>query len=561
MKATMARIRLISDFNAELFGRYLGTSVVPTPEVEALPFGQVYQSLTTATGSDPEAVAIIWTRPEGAIPSFAEVSDFEDVPHERVLAEVDLFADLIMRYAAGVRYVFLCSWISSPGSRGYGLIDYRPGVGIANLVARMNVRLAERLSATSNLYILDTERWIRAAGARASAPKMWYAGKVPYGNPVFEQAALDVGAALDGLAGTSRRLIVLDLDNTLWGGVVGEGGWQALTLGGHDHIGEAYVDFQRALRALRRRGVQLAVVSKNDENVALDAIDNHPEMVLRRQDFAGWRINWNDKAQNLAALVSELNLGLASVVFIDDGAIERARVRETFPEVLVPDWPSDPAVYRPTLESLRCFDVAAFSAEDRNRGEMYAAERERRAGFECVGSFDEWLKTLDIKVEADGLSAANVKRVAQLFNKTNQMNLAVRRLSEPELQGWASDPSRRLWAVTVSDRFGPSGLTGIVSVQIAGETARITDFLLSCRVMGRRVEETMLFLAESYARSRGATEIVAQFVPTPRNRPCLEFLERSGMERAGDNLFVRRLGSEPRLPDCVTLVDISGRAP
>lgn len=547
-------VRVISDFNADLFGRYLTNALGAEMPVEVCAFGQVYQELAAPNDNASTAAAVVWTRAEGVVASFASAMEFHEVPHEAVLAEVDAFADVVARFAAGIRYVFLASWVVPPG-RGYGLLDHRPGLGIAHLVACMNARLSERLASASNVYILDAERWMRAAGARAAAPKMWYAGKVPYGNSVFEQAALDVAAALEGLAGRSRRLIVLDLDNTLWGGVVGEGGWQGLTLGGHDHVGEAFADFQRALAGLRRRGVQLAVVSKNDEDVALDAIDKHPEMVLRRGDLAGWRINWGDKAQNIAALVAEINLGLASVVFIDDSAIERARVRDTFPEILVPEWPADPAQYRAALESLRCFDSGPLSGEDRQRGDMYAAERERRASFERVGSLDDWLKTLDITVEAADVSAANIKRAAQLFNKTNQMNLSTRRLTERELLEWATDPARRLWAITVADRFGTSGLTGIVAIEVEGENARLTDFLLSCRVMGRRVEETMLYLAESHARAAGARAIVAEFVPTDRNRPCREFFEGTGMRLAGDNLFVRDLDGAPQPPECVTLVE------
>ena len=546
------RLCLISDFNADLFGRYLANAIDPTPAIAVMPFGQVYQTLASA--SDPGAVAIVWTRAEGVIASFARASEFEEVPHSEVLAEVDSFADAIVRFAKGVRQVLLPSWVAPPGSRGYGLLDHRPGVGIAQLLARMNVRLAERVAPAENVYVLDTEKWMRAAGARAVSPKMWYAGKVPYGNVVFEEAALDVAAAIAALGGFSRRLIVLDLDNTLWGGVVGEGGWGAITLGGHDHVGEAHADFQRALRALARRGIQLAVVSKNDESVAMEAFDLHPEMILRRRDLAGWKINWDDKAANLAALVAELNLGLGSAVFIDDSAIERARIRESFPEVLVPEWPSDPAQFRSALEALRCFDSAALSAEDRQRGEMYAAERERKESFSRVGSLDEWLKTMDIKVETSGLTSANAQRAVQLFNKTNQMNLSTRRLSEAELRDWISDPSRRLWTVTVSDRFGASGLTGIVSVELEGEKARLVDFLLSCRVMGRRVEETMLYLAEAYARDHGAAQLVAHFAPTARNRPCLEFFERSGMERDSEHVFVRRLDGAAQPPACVTLV-------
>ena len=185
--------------------------------------------------------------------------------------------------------------------------------------------------------------------------------KIPYISSVFENATMDIVQYIEAIKGKSRRLIILDLDDTLWGGVLGENGWQGLRLGGHDHVGEAFRDFQLALKALSNRGVQLAISSKNDEKLAMDAIDNHPEMILKKEDFVGWRINWNDKAVNIAELSEEINLGLESIVFIDDNPAERGRVSDALKGILVPDWPKDPAMYVETLYSLRCFENTTIS--------------------------------------------------------------------------------------------------------------------------------------------------------------------------------------------------------
>ena len=173
----------------------------------------------------------------------------------------------------------------------------------------------------------------------------------------MREAAADIRAAFVGLRGAAKKLLVLDLDDTLWGGIVGDAGWENLRLGGHDPQGESFADFQRAIKNLKRRGVVLALVSKNEESVALEAIRNHPEMVLKEDDFVGWRINWTDKARNIAELATELNLGLQSVVFIDDNPVERARVREALPEVFVPEWPEDKLLYASAFGQLRCFDA------------------------------------------------------------------------------------------------------------------------------------------------------------------------------------------------------------
>ena len=356
--------------------------------------------------------------------------------------------------------------------------------------------------------------------------------KSPFGNALLKEAVADIKAAVSGIAGRARKLIVLDLDDTLWGGIVGEVGWEHLQLGGHDAIGEAFVDFQRALRYLQRRGILLGIVSKNEEAVALEAIAKHPDMVLRLEDFAGWRINWRDKAENVVDLVAELNLGLQSVVFIDDNPAERGRVREALPEVLVPDWPADRMLYASALLSLRCFDAPAISREDRQRTAMYAAERERRTLQSTLGSAADWLRSLEVRVQVEPLHEANLTRTAQLLNKTNQMNLSTRRLTESELLAWANQPGRVLWTFRVSDRFGDSGLVGIVSLETEGERARIVDFVLSCRVFGRAIEETMVHVAVDHARALGAHEVRAEYLPTAKNKPCLEFWQqRSGFRQ------------------------------
>ena len=233
------------------------------------------------------------------------------------------------------------------------------------------------------------------------------------------------------------------------------------------------------------------MVSKNDEAVALEAIASHPEMVIRTEHLAGWRINWQDKAQNIAELVAELNLGLQSTVFIDDNPTERGRVREALPEVLVPEWPTDPTRFADALRQLDCFDRAAITSEDRERNQMYVQERARRGSLDVASSPEDWLASLDVRVRIDPLSAANLKRVVQLLNKTNQLNLRTRRCTEMELTQWLEGgKNRNLVSLTIADRFGDIGLTGIVSWEQIGSTLEIVDYVLSCRAMGRQVEQS-----------------------------------------------------------------------
>ena len=522
---------LIADFTIDNFsGLLTNDDMAPVVEARSAPFDQVVPTLLDSSlpcwRENPDC-AVIWTRPEQVCGSFARLLRFEAVDTEDILAEVDRFAELIVGAADRVRFGFVPTWTLPPHIRGRGLLDMRNGIGIANTLMQMNLRLADKLAPATNIYMLDAQRWVASAGKRAFNPKLWHMGKIAFGNDVFTAAASDIKAALRGIAGQARKLIVVDLDDTLWGGIVGDVGRDHLRLGGHDPVGEAYVAFQQALKALTNRGLLLAVVSKNEESTALDAIDNHPEMVLRRDNFAGWRINWQDKAQNLADLVAELNLGLQSVVFIDDNPVERDRVRAALPEVLVPEWPPDPMLYASTLMSLDCFDTATVSGEDSTRASMYAAERKRRETRGSISSVDDWLKSLETTVTVEPITDANRERTVQLLNKTNQMNLTTRRLTEAELTAWAADPHHQLWTFRVADKFGDSGLTGIVSCAAEADTVRVVDFVLSCRVMGRKVEETMLHTVIEYARLNGARQVVAIAVPTEKNKPCLEFFAAS----------------------------------
>lgn len=521
---------VLADFTiADLAIRLEDDSESPSMTVAYSPFDQVIPQLLQGPADDATDFCVVWTRPDAVSPAFRRVLAMEGATEEEILKDVDAFCDLVVQAAPKYRMVFVPSWTMAAHHRGLGMIDTRPG-GATWSLNIMNHRLMQRLSSSSQIFVLDASRWVEAAGRPATSTRAWYMGKVVFQGATLAEAARDIKAAARGLAGQARKLLVLDLDDTLWGGIVGDAGWENLRLGGHDPEGEAFVDFQRLIRQMTKRGIVLGIVSKNTESVALQAINSHPEMVLKQTDFVGWRINWSDKAKNIADLAADLNLGLQSVVFIDDNPVERARVRETLPEVLVPDWPEDKLLYPSAFLSLRCFDTPVISKEDAERTSLYAAEKSREASMAQVGSIDDWLMSLDIRVTAEPLSAANLPRTTQLLNKTNQMNLTTRRQTEAELTAWVSSSARALWAISVSDRFGDAGLTGILSVEAGDAGCQIVDFVLSCRVMGRKVEESLLALAVQWANERGLGKVVAAVKPTAKNKPCQDFFAGSGYD-------------------------------
>jgi len=528
-------VYLVADFTVGSFAALLEQDITaPHLTVTEAPYNQVEPALLAlADGtSSAKEVVFVWTRPEAVIGSFAKLLRGEAVSIARILEEVKVFCETVARAAAGCECLFIPLWTVPAHLRGLGLLDLKlqeQGIGAA--LMQMNGLVLERFSTEHNIYPLNAARWIQQVGERSFNPKQWYLGKVRFANEVFKEAVLDLKAGLSALNGDARKLLIVDLDNTLWGGIVGDTGWAGITLGGHDAVGEAFVDFQRGLKALKQRGILLGILSKNDESVAMEALTRHPEMVLRPDDFAGWRISWSDKAEKMVELAMELNLGLQSTVFIDDSAFERGRIRESLPEVLVPDWPSNPMLFVKALEGLRCFDAATLTDEDRNRHATYLEERRRDGSMRQAMSPEAWLETLEMRIQVEPLQPGNLARVVQLLNKTNQMNLRTRRMTVDSFQEWCGGENRFFRAFRVSDRFGDSGLTALLSLERSGAQAEIIDFVVSCRVLKRGVEEVLVSRAVEQCRRMGVGRLVATCLLTEKNGPCLTFWESSGFKR------------------------------
>jgi FkbH-like protein len=530
------KVLLIADSTIDPLARFI-TQGRPDIAVSVAPYDQVVSNLAgEISGVD---LVVVFTQPDRVSSEFAKALQYEPFDRGHAIEEFGAFADLLARAADKVPAMAAFTWSMPFWAVPDALRSWQGPYDVSRLLAGANLKLATAAETSRNMVVLEQAACL--AGAAAFDPKLWAMGKVIHPRPALEAFARQIRSLIDSLQGRSRKLIVLDLDNTLWGGTVGDDGWQNLRLGGIDPIGESYSLFQRQLKVLRRRGVLLGLVSKNEELVALEAIRSHPEMVLKMEDFVGWRINWQDKAANIADLVTELNLGPQSVVFIDDNPAERDRVRQALPEVLVPEWPADPAMYPLALKNLGCFETLQLSDEDRQRTAMYQQERQRTHTMGAVGSRADWLKSLGMKVLIRRLEPANLARAAQLLNKTNQFNLSTRRLSEAQLADWAAQPGQGCLVFDAEDRFGGYGLVGLLSlcVQPEDKSLRIVDWVVSCRVLGRGLEETMLAAAGHWAHKAGCGRIVATYQPTVKNKPILSFLEGlPAAERRGDEFVV-----------------------
>ncbi|KPV42387.1 HAD-IIIC family phosphatase [Alicyclobacillus ferrooxydans] len=497
-------------------------------EATVAPYNQVTQILLNDTDgvwqSNPD-LCVVWTTPERLFPPFARLLNFASISQEAILSEVDAFVRIVRKAASRVKLLFIVSWSLPPHMRWIQAITMKHRTGVSNILMHMNLRLAEQLADIKNVVLLDSSYWYASLQKPSYDPKLYAVGKVHYSREFFVKAANEIVSVASGAVGKTKKLIVCDLDNTLWGGVIGDDGINHIKLGGIDPIGESFVAFQKSLKALSSRGILLAIASKNEESIALDTIQNHSEMILRKEDFVTWRINWEDKAQNIIDMVKELNIGIDAVVFFDDNPSERDRVRMALPEVYVPDLPQDVTAYPSFLSNLACFETINITHEDRGRTQLYKAEQSRNIELSSSSSFQEWLQSLEIEVIMSPVTEQNLTRVVQLMNKTNQFNLSTRRMTEDEFLGWLHQETADAVTFRVKDRFGDLGLIGVVSTIGNGEGAReIVDFVMSCRAMGKQVEHAILYMVAVRLMNSGLRSLKAAYKETPKNKPILEFL-------------------------------------
>nr|WP_279292773.1 HAD-IIIC family phosphatase [Methylobacterium goesingense] len=329
--------------------------------------------------------------------------------------------------------------------------------------------------------------------------------------------------------GLSKKCLVLDLDNTLWGGVVGDDGLGGIVLGQGSAEGEAYVNFQAYARDLSMRGIILAIVSKNDEANALAVFRDHPEMVLRREDIAVFFANWDDKAQNLRRVASALGIGLDALVFVDDNPFERELVRAELPMVAVPELPEDPALYAPLIASAGYFEALSVTAEDRARASYYRSNTERSADVAQAANLPAYLASLAMTLSWRLFDDVGLNRIVQLINKTNQFNLTTRRTTDAEARMLMDDPEVIGLQFRLVDRFGDNGMIGvIVARRSASDTLTIENWLMSCRVLGRRVEAAMLEVLVQVAIKQGIRHLIGCYRPSAKNGIVAKHYENLG---------------------------------
>ena len=411
---------------------------------------------------------------------------------------------------------------------------------------KLNYLLMQGCQEAKNTFLIDLDALQTALGRSTFAdPKLYYVAKMPISLAALPAAAKLVVDVVRSLQGTVKKCLVLDLDNTLWGGVIGDDGLSGIQIG-ELGTGHAFSDFQKWLKDLKNRGILLTVCSKNNEDTAKEPFEKHPEMVLRLEDFSMFVANWEDKARNIRTIQQSLNIGMDSMVFLDDNPFERELVRTMIPEITVPELPEDPALYLQYLRGLDLFETASYSREDAGRTEQYR-EKAQRAAFEAAfQSYDDYLEALQMRASAAAFDPFHYPRIAQLTQRSNQFNLRTVRYTEAEIEALAQDDSRIGLYFTLKDKFGDHGLISVVVLEKQPEdTLFISEWLMSCRVLKRGMEEFIVDKILSVAAQQGFRRVVGEYIPTPKNAMVKDLYEQLGFARLENGRFQAEVSGFP----------------
>ncbi len=458
--------------------------------------------------------------------NFARMSDKERQDVQKELVENIL--SVVSNLESGTSALILVNNFVVPVFTPLGVVDNKQKIGFKRFFEGANTKLAEKLEKNSRVFLVDLDSAASAFGkSRIINWNTWYRGSVPFSEDFTPILADEYLRYIRALKGRAKKCIVLDLDNTLWGGIIGEDGIEGIKLG-NTAPGIEYVEFQRNLLSLYNRGVILAICSKNNPDDALKVFREHPSQVLKEEHFAAMKINWQNKAANIAELAKEINIGLDSMVFFDDNPVERAQVSQVHPEVLVVEMPKNPRLYREMIENLNIFDVLSLTSEDMTRGEMYVGKRKRTELEQSATSIEDFLRTLDLKVRIDEVNDFDTPRVVQLIGKTNQFNLTTRRYTDAEVNDFRKSKERVVYSMAVHDKFGDEGVVGVAIVRKNGNDWWIDSFLMSCRVIGRSIETAFLAKIVKDARKANVARIIGEYIPTKKNTPASDLYERHG---------------------------------
>lgn len=448
--------------------------------------------------------------------------------------QADLLASALTAFAERAHHPLLINTVPSAPAPTAGLLDRHHALGLRRAIDLVNERILEAAGQSGQIIVCDADSALATVPpAQQTDPKLWYYGRIAYSAVASRALAKRFAQAWNLMKHGPLKVVAVDFDNTLWGGVYGDDGLDALVCG-PEFPGNAFAAFQQECLRLKRQGMLLVGLSKNDSD-AITVFERHPGMILRPDDFTATAIDWNPKPDNIRRLAAELNLGLDSVLFLDDSPHEREAMRQVCPEITVPEMPADPAARPPWLRGLAVTWPVRLTGEDERRAEMYAAERAGRAFRTQAVSLTDYLRGLEQRLDVARLRRETLPRVAQLHQRTNQFNLTTVRLTEAELAAMMEDEQSYVALLgRVTDRFGDHGIVIAATARIDGTIAEILSFLMSCRVIGREVERAFLGALLSELEWRGVREVTGSYVPSPKNGQVRDFYSSAGFRAFAD---------------------------
>lgn len=413
-----------------------------------------------------------------------------------------------------------------PINPGFGILDYQKCNAKINIVRNLNRQLLDVCQEFSGIYIVDVDYLQSMIGFREFFDaRYWHIGKGPYTYTAYKALSNEYVKFVRALKGLSKKCLVLDCDNTLWGGVIGEDGIENILLG-DTFPGVTFKEFQYAILDLYNKGIILGICSKNNEQDVLDVLENHPDMILRKKHFSIMKINWQDKITNLKEIANELNVGTDSLVMVDDSEFEINAIKKLAPEIGTLLLPRDSLLFRDMLLSSNFFDTVVLSDEDKKRTEMYQAQTERTKAQAEFNNVEDYLRFLEMEVFVKKANLFSISRVAQLTQKTNQFNLTTQRYSQTEIKEFVESNDYEVYTLSVNDKFGENGIVGAAIVKFEADAAILDTFLLSCRIIGRGVEKVLLGVCVDCAAKR-SNILRGIYVPTKKNKQVENFFLNS----------------------------------
>jgi len=449
----------------------------------------------------------------------------------------------------------ICSNLEVPYISPLGVLESSKDLGLREAVQKINLGLNKKFKKDRFIYIYDYESFSGKLGKQnLFDEKLYYIGDIKIKPNFIPELASELSRYVKASFITPKKCLVLDLDNTLWGGIIGELGIDGIHLGPNPE-GRPFMEFQQYILSLYNRGVILAINSKNNYEDALEAIKFHPHMILREANFVAMRINWEDKVKNIKSIAEEINIGTDSMVFLDDDSFNREMVREFLPEVEVVDLPKDFSQYVNTLEGIDSFETLVLTKEDMKKGQMYSQEKERRSLKAEVDDLENYLKMLDMKAFIDIDNPSNIERISQLTNKTNQFNMTTKKYSEQEISLFIKDEKSQVFTLSLSDKFGEYGITGLIILN-HDNFCKIDTFLMSCRILGRKAEQALLSYVSQKIIEDGQSEIYASFIKSDKNFVAKDVYKDLGFKPNDDLVYnwCIDLKEEIEFPQCIKLV-------